>query len=129
MTRPFKISPKAALKGSALATEVRHTYPLSGRDEHALRAAVQTIVVKRLSRASVPNKVVRDFDVHRAAVALGLTTADLRRKLANLGLDTTRGQRRLRVPSRKTTGSKAKLGSSRRSKARRTSRPHVRIRG
>jgi hypothetical protein len=129
MTRPFKISPKAALKGSALASEVRRIYPLSGRDEHALRAAVQTIVVKRLSSGSVPNKVVRDLDVHRAAVALGLTTADLRRKLANLGLDTTSGQRRLRIASRKTTGSKTKPGSSRRGKTGRTSRPPARIRG
>jgi hypothetical protein len=129
MTRPFKISPRAALRGSALASEVRHTYPLSVRDEHALRAAVRTIVVKRLSRGTVPNKVVRDIDVHRAAVVLGLTTADLRRKLANLGRDTISGQRRLRVASRKTTDSKGKLGSSRRSKDRRRSRPHARIRG
>jgi hypothetical protein len=130
MTKPFKISPKTALSGNALATEVRHTYPLSPHDERALRIAVQNILVRRLSRASIRGKkAVRDVDVRQAAAALGVTKEDLQRTLASHGVPLPmsriggtgglRGKRKI--------SSKAK--TSRRGKLRRASRTRHRARG
>jgi hypothetical protein len=118
MARPFTISPKAVLKGAALMAEVRDTYPLSPRDEHAIRTAVESLLVTRLRGAS--GEVVRGFDVHKAAIALGVTPADLERTLARHGVDVTNDQRRL---FSKKAGSKLKLvHPRRRGKARRTRR-------
>jgi hypothetical protein len=90
---------------------------------------VQNILVKRLSRPSVSAEVVRDFDVRQAARALGVKTADLRRKLASQGLDIARGGRRSRALSKKSARPKTKRVTSHRSKARSTSRSLAGVRG
>ena len=129
MTRPFKVSPKTSLRGTALATEVRQTYPLSKTDERALRVAVKNLLVKRLSRSAAAGTFVRDFNVGRAANVLGVKTADLRQELAGHGFGTARPVNHSRSLSKMRAAPKTKRASSRRGQTRRSSRSLARGRG